>query len=433
MEKKMNIKRITTLMTLGASLFTVSAARAEPMSPKDKNVAADFSVNVQNEFELLADTEDDSLVYYIPRQGNVLVQSPQSASPRPRFNVSSRAMRFGVMAKLFPGEEFTYVGGVLSTTGNLGALLRLQDEARALGYRVAPSPVSSSAVKFMAMGTLDPEGSGRIDVRCDLEEDPDVIVDGEPLAVPKCYTRSNPDGEYDINTNAIYKLNSSRAPRNGTVARDIRFRSVIFPTFTDSIMDTMMVGGSWDDVLGAQVKWKVLAQRKTHQARVTVRWKRLFEQASSFVAMHLNSCFELELKAFFQKIVDCNNPNECGVFVEYRRPGGGWTDEAPNNADFVAVVNEVEAALRDQLFNEILPTSSKLGQVSDSVSSQFTLRANYEKRIVRRNETIRVRYNPGAEDVDVATDFGIDCLMGGFGDRVSWNLDDPGCAAILGQ
>lgn len=426
----MNIKHLLTIATTASTLFAASDAYAEPISPKDKNVAQLFSPEVQNEFTLLADTDDASLVYYVPRTGGVRVKSPLSEDPRPSFNVTAREARFGLMAQLFPGEEFVHVGGVMSTTANLGALTKLHDEANIQGLSVAPAPAASGTVKFLAYGVES--SNGRIDVQCVEEVDEDIVIGGEALSMPKCFLKSAPDAPYDIDTNAIYKLNSTRVGRNGTVARDIRFKSVLFPTVRNSVEDTMMEGGAWDDVLGAQMEWTITAQRKTHQARINIYWERLFEQASAFAAIHNNACLDIELGYFFDKIVDCDDERECGLFVTYRQDDGTWTDKAPSNDDFIAVVSEVENELRDELFNEILP-KSKLGDVSRRVNAQYTLRANYEKRILKRNETITVRYNPGKEDVTAETDLGIDCLIGGFGARVSWDMESAGCTELLGQ
>jgi hypothetical protein len=407
----------------------MSQAHAAPLSEAAKDVHSQFSADMQDKFYLLGDTDDDQLVYYIPRRGAVAVQSPQSDNPIPRFSILSRIPSFG----FFAGYELTQMGGSFSTTGDLGALSQLQAEAAAKHLRVAPAPVSQSAASFAVAGQVDPV-TGRIDVQCEFEESKITASDGtvRTIKAPICKTRQNPDEDYGLDTNVMYKFAFTPLANNSTSARDVSFQATTLPDVTPQLRTLMQTGAQWDGVITSNVNWVVRTSNLTRQARAHINWQRTLEQASTFAAVHINSCVDAEVKAFFSKIVDCTKEDECGVRMEYLQADGKtWGDRAPNDANFINVVNELDRDLRRELFNEIKP---KLGPVSTQTSSVFTLRANYEKLIVDRNEIRYLTYNPGPTDFEAETRTNISCLMGGYEDgRVTWNLDDAGCVALLGR
>jgi hypothetical protein len=144
---------------------------------------------------------------------------------------------------------------------------------------------------------------------------------------------------------------------------------------------------------------------------------------------------DIELRTFFQQLVQCSQENACGIRIEYLQPNNTWGPRAPNDVNFVNVVNAVQKRLQDELFNEVRKYTTPVnGQVSDVTSAVFTLRANYEKLIMNKNEVVYITYNPGPTDVNSSTTLNVTCLLGGFeSGMVSWNMNDPGCRALLGQ
>ncbi|HEX5746430.1 MAG TPA: hypothetical protein VFZ09_09300 [Archangium sp.] len=411
-----------------ASVASLGQAQAAPMSPAARPVAQNFSALVQENFTLMGDTDDPFLIYYVPRRGGVAVDSAASTSPIPRFNISAFYPTFGFWA----GLELSRLGGTLSTTSYLGELQRLQNEAASKGLYVAPAPASKAKSKFLITGY---EVDGRIDVSC-TKESIEIIVNGVPrtVQVPNCFTRQNPDEPYALDTNVMYKFASTGVNSGSVVAQDISFQATTLPDYVQGLRDVMTFGGQWDNLITAKVDWEIKTSNLTRQARLHVNWQTLFEQASSYASIHLNSCLDVEVKAFFQRVVQCNKEAECGIRIEYL-VNGVWVPTAPNDANFVNVVNAVERQVKDELFNEVRKYTTPVnGQVSDERSAIFTLRANYEKLMMSKNEVINVTYNPGPTDVTASTTLNISCLMGGFeSGRVTWNMADPGCVALLGQ
>ncbi|QRK10236.1 hypothetical protein JQX13_09135 [Archangium violaceum] len=426
--KKSLLSAAVVAMSVGAA----GQAAAAPMSPSARNVAQYFSATVQDAFTLLGDTDDATLVYYVPRRGGVAVQSPLSTSPIPRFQISAYYPSFG----FFAGEELVNLGGSLSTTSDLGALSLLQSEATAKGMRITPAPATKAQTKFLLSGYAPP--NGRVEVKCEKETfqitNP-TTGETRTITVPKCYTHEDPTQPYDLDTNVMYKFNSLPALNGSVVAQDISFQATTLPGWTNQLRTFMATGAQWDNVLSAKIDWEIKTSELTRQARFHVNWKSLFEQASAFAAFHLSSCVDIEVRAFFQRLVQCSAENECGIRIEYLQSNGTWGPTAPNDANFINVVNAVQKRLQDELFNEVRKYTTPVnGQVSNQTSSIFTLRANYEKLILEKNEVVYIQYNPGPTDFQAPTMLNVSCLTGGFEmGRVNWNMNDPGCRALLGQ
>ncbi|MFE8597228.1 hypothetical protein [Archangium violaceum] len=421
-------KSLMHAAVVAASVASFGQVEAAPMSPSARPVAHNFSALVQENFTLLGDTDDPRLIYYVPRRGGIAVDSAASANPIPRFNINSFSPSFGFWA----GYEMSRLGGTFSTTSYLGEIQRLQSEATAKGLYIAPAPTSKAKSKFLVTGY---EVDGRIDVNC-TKVSMEIIVNGVPrtVQVPNCFTRQNPSEPYDLDTNVMYKFTSTPVSGGSVVSQDISFQATTLPDYVQGLRDVMLVGGQWDHILTAKVDWEIKTSNLTRQARLHVNWQTLFEQASSYASIHLNSCLDIEVRAFFQRLVQCSKENECGIRIEYLT-NGVWGPTAPNDSNFVNVVNAVERQLKEELFNEVRKYTTPVnGQVSDDRSAIFTLRANYEKLMMSKNEVVNVTYNPGPTDFNTATTLNVSCLMGGFENgRVTWNMDDPGCLALLDQ
>ncbi|MCY1083136.1 hypothetical protein [Archangium lansingense] len=411
---------------LALSLGAAGTAGAVPMHPGQVNPPGSFSAYVKSRFHLLADSDNVKLVYYVPKYGNVAVQSPQSTQPVPRFSIAAYTPTSGFWAF----KELSMVGGTLSTTGDIGALQTLQNEATWQGLQLAPAPVSKARTTFMV--GAEQLTDGRVDAECIEEEYTVTGPNGQPVTykIPVCQVRK-PDGTY-VPANVMYKFTSIAAAANGTVNQDISFQAATLPDWSPFMRNLMNSGSSWESVLLADVEWEIKTATLTRQARLTVNWQSLFEQASAFAAFHLNSCVDIEISAFFQRVATCQGgTGPCGVFVEYRKTDGTWTSVPPNDSNFLSVVNALETTLRNELFASIRPVN---GPVSTQASAIFTLRANYEKMLTNRNEVYYVNYNQGPAPINLSTNLSINCLWGGYETGpVFWNMENAGCRAILGQ
>jgi hypothetical protein len=412
-------------------LAAFTHAEAVPVAPGARDVAQYFSATVQDSFTLLADTDDPTLVYYIPRRGGVAVQSPQSSNPLPRFQIFSRVPLFG----FFAGEELVQLGGSLSTTSDLGALSQLQQEASAQGFRTAPAPAKRATTRFLVSGYE--LSDGRLDVECTIEQVEVTDRHGQTrvIRVPRCFTRQSPDEPYSLDTNVMYQFVAFAPSNRSVVAQDIPFQATTLPGWTQQLRTLMETGAQWDNILSARIDWEIQTSQLTRQARLHVNWSTLFERVSAFAAVRHFSCVDAEVRALFEQLIQCSQENECGIRIEYLQPDGTWGPQAPNDDNFVNVVNAVQQRLRDELFNEVqqhIPPAPDYS--TGSRRSFFTLRANYEKLLLERNEIVPLTWNPGPTDVSASTQLNIYCLLGGFEyGRVSWHMEDQGCRQLLGQ
>jgi hypothetical protein len=137
--------RIPIVSFASATLLASSYSLAAPLDPSEKNVSQLFSAQVKDSFVLLADSDDASLVYYIPTRGGIAVDSPFTSAPIPRFSISSYAPTFGFWA----GETLVRFGGSFSTLSYLNSLTQLEAEAKRAGLKIAPSPAKTATTKFL--------------------------------------------------------------------------------------------------------------------------------------------------------------------------------------------------------------------------------------------------------------------------------------------
>jgi|GEM_PF-1789177 len=413
------IAALTSIQSIGAL--------AAPADPSDKPVRAQFSARVNDEFELLADSDDDGLLYFIPRRGALAVQSPMSSSPLPRFNVVGITPIYGFYA----GQELGSFTGTLSPTGDKGALANLIAEAAGKGYRVVPAPVTEATTRFIANGYV--AENGRIDVQCELKDSGyKNNATGEPVMVPDCKTRQSPNDAYDIGTEVMAKLNSIPLG-TGTIGQDVVFSGMLTPAWTANARSFMASGANWDNIT-ASTLWKVKTNRKTRTAQLVLNWKQLYERVDAFVSLHDGRCVDVQIRTFFENISGCQDADKCGIKVQWIGDNGRVVPTAPTDADFIDVVNLAKDKLQAELFNEVRAASrSQVGDVDTRQNALFVARSNIEKRTYTRNETRTIVWNPGFRDFEPHTDMTVQCVSGGFGTPVRWNMEDTGCKAIIGQ
>ncbi|HYO74402.1 MAG TPA: hypothetical protein VEU33_50840 [Archangium sp.] len=424
-------KTLLSAVVAVATIASAEQAAAAPMSPSARNVAQYFSTTVQDSFTLLADTDDPQLVYYIPRRGGVAVQYPLSPAPAPRFQINASTPLSG----FFAGEELTNMNGTLSTTSYLGSLQQLQNEASTRGFYITPAPASKAKTRFIVAGYE--VTTGRIDVACAQEFIEVVTSTGaiRRVPVPKCFTRQAPAQPYDLDTNVMYRFTSTSASSGNVVAQDISFQATTLPGWVDTLRFLMATGGQWDHILTAKIDWEIKTSTLTRQARLNVNWQALFDQASTSAAYHSNSCVDTEVRSFFEQLLQCTSENVCGLRLEYQQSTGAWGPTPPGDANVANVVTSLQRRLQDELFNEVRKYTTPVnGQLIDQRTASFTLRANYDKLALNKNELIYITYNPGPSNVSASTTLNVSCLLGGFEQgSVTWNMNDAGCRALLGQ
>jgi hypothetical protein len=414
------------LTKIALSLFALSTLQttAAPMSLDEKDITGHFSVDTQRKFNLYADSQDAALVWYVPKEGQIAINGATTASPRPRLSVISRVSPFGIWG----GQEQVVIGGAFDTTGNRGALLKLEKEAKQLGWKISPAPAARSKTTF-ALSDVHFDRSGRARVDCFNEEG---SIGGTAFVVPVCKVL-NDDGEWQ-KTTVLSSFQTSTPTGATSVSTYIPFQVVTLPDIAPEIRSLMETGSNWDGHIQATTKWELTTQARTQVARINIDWERVFQQASTYTAIHYNSCVEAEIQTFFRKLLD-NQNGQSGITIQYRQPDGSYTDTPTNVKQFDDAVQSLYESVRDELFVELRDFGqSQLGQVNNEPSGAvFTLRANYEKLVFRRKESRYLTHNPGTSISDATTNMTIQCARGGFGFPVAWDMEDPACREIVGQ
>jgi hypothetical protein len=427
MEIYMNLKKVGQRSLISLSLLSSLGLQAAPMDPSDRAVPGKFSKFIQDNFSLFADSSDTSLVYYVPRSGGIRVKAPESAAPIPSFSASAYIPTFG----FFAGEELVSVGGTISTTSNLDALGKLTSEAELQGLKVLPMPVESAQVVFLSQGRV--LENGRVDIQCSNEELKITNQSGQErtIKIPKCYTRLDPNQPYDLDTNVMYTFASTALGDKGTAARDLSFSAVLLPGQKERVENKLLSGAGWQDILSPFVEWKAKTERKTLKADLIINWQQLFERAEVFAAYHNWACVDVEIQGFWEKELGCKNAADCAITVQFYDDSGKKTDVAPTNKDFIDFVNAAKDKLQKELWTPIKPA---LDRLSTKQSAQFTMRANYQKIEKERRETVTLLWNPGSTVQSAETSFDVQCLIADtLGGKVRWDMEDPGCRALVGQ
>ena len=269
---------------------------------------------------------------------------------------------------------------------------------------------------------------GRIDTHCETEE---WTGPNGTVLIPVCKALNN-QGEW-VNTDFLSKFRAATPRGNSTVSTYIPFQATSMPDWDFTIQEWMETGSNWDANIQAVAEWELTTAKKVRVARINIDWSRTFEQASTFFAIHNNACLEVEIGTFFKRLLD-NQNGESGITVEYLQADGSYAKEPTTEEHFIQTVEAVRKEMRDELFNEMRDFGqSQIGDVNREATAMYTLRANYEKLVFKRNETRYVSWNPGSSVTNASTNMNIQCVRGGFGTQVTWDMDDAACREIAGQ
>ncbi|QUJ68853.1 hypothetical protein KDD30_07155 [Photobacterium sp. GJ3] len=427
------MKKTQTLQLAAAASALISGAvMAAPMDPNDDNAYRYFPASVSAELEskyyLYTDSHKKDLIWYVPKTGYVAYRG-SGQNTRPNFNATRYVPQFGIWAALRAGESQIRMGGSFNTMGRLEDVNFLKTEAEKVGFSVSPAVVKRGTASLIVDG-IDVDADGRVDVQC--ESYPLTMTDqfGNQYTanIQNCSVTAVDGRQYPA---TVIERAYAKVPSGRTSASvNIPFQLMTLPNneMSNLIEQDLAVGSSLAPYFSLVVDWELETERETRVARVTVDWNQTFEQAHAFAAYHNYACVDIELQSFFKKLVQEGK----GVYVEYYNPETRqYETKAPNQAAFIRAVEGVRADLQAELFDQIREYSqSQLGLVDTRTNAMWTLRANYEKQVLKRHETRMINWNPGMSMEAVQTEMSVDCVQGGFGTPVAWSTD-TGCHAIV--
>ncbi len=416
----MNFTKKAHIVALASAMAVPMLANASPVAPEQKPVPVRFSAEVLANFELYADSDNNKLVWYVPKYGSVAMLGTPS-NPVPRFN----ANYFTEFSGAFAGQTVAVLGGSFSTAGFAPQRTQLQNEATSLGVQIAPAQAKKATTKFIVSG-LDTDG--KLHANCTttklLVTNPVTGVTTE-VSMPKCEVVYEDGTIKEVDT--IQKFTALVPTGQTSVSTSIPFQAKTTPDYTNSVTSNLASGANFDESLSAVVDWEIPTSSITRTARFTINYNQVFEKATTFAAIHNWACVDIEVSTFFQRLV-----RDGSIKVEYLNASNQWVLNAPNASDFVGAVAALEREIRNEIFSEMTSYAQpNLPNVSRQASAVFTLRANYEKQIFSVNETRVFNYNPGPVIKTARTDMFVGCLTGGFGLPVVASTA-PNCKALFG-
>lgn len=416
----MNFTKKAHIVALASAIALPMLANASPVAPEQKPVPVRFSAEVLANFELYADSDNNKLVWYVPKYGSVAMLGTPSA-PVPRFN----ANYFTEFSGAFAGQTVAVLGGSFSTAGFAPQRTQLQTEATRLGVQIAPAQAKKATTKFIVSG-LDTDG--KLHANCTttklLVTNPVTGLTTE-VSMPKCEVVYEDGTIKEVDT--IQKFTALVPTGQTSVSTSIPFQAKTTPDYTNSVTTNLASGANFDESLSAVVDWEIPTSSITRTARFTINYNQVFEKATTFAAIHDWACVDIEVSTFFQRLV-----RDGSIKVEYLNASNQWVLNAPNASDFVGAVAALEREIRNEIFSEMTSYAQpNLPNVSRQASAVFTLRANYEKQIFSVNETRVFNYNPGPVIKTARTDMFVGCLTGGFGVPVTASTA-PNCKALFG-
>ncbi|MCX4028268.1 hypothetical protein H0A36_06230 [Endozoicomonas sp. SM1973] len=422
-------------MKLGKTLMAVAVAamvQQAAAAPIDEAPDVQFSARIYDNFYLLKDGYDSSKIYYIPKRGNVAIQAATSSMPIPRFNVFHKMQTSG----FFAGETLSYMGGSFSTLGDYDALQDLLDEANRYGLKAFPAPATEAQTTFLATGNqID---NGRLDIACSNEK----LTIGQggqqrQIQVPKCTMLNDESSEYDLSTNVMYRFRSMMVPSQSVVNQDLPFQAVTTPGWDQQINNILMTGGQWDNLLTARIDWKIKTDEKYHVVKVKVDWNKLFDQASQFTSQNQNANQEQEVQQFFQQQAQCQDVSQCGAVVQFQQNDGSFSPVSTDDDRYQQAVGALRDKLQGELFNEVAAfqqqqqPSPNPGQQQQQWDPIYTMKSNYDK-LMKGSEEFMYYYTPGVMR-HYNTTLNFSCMKQPPMSRIVWNMDDPGCRALIDQ
>lgn len=413
---------ISALSAMGLSSMT----QAVPVDPNDVNVEKDFTVEVQAQFHLYADSENPNLIWYVPKQGIIGLLNPAHPNPRPRFSAYTSVPFTG----LFVGQKLTYLGGAFSTTGVQTHLKLLEKQAALQGKRIAPAQAAKAETRFLLTGA-EVNNEGRMIVDCTFEEYTNSQT-GQTLSVPKCFVK-NQEGQ-QVQSELFYKFRSFTPQGNSSVSQYIPFQAVSFPGVDATLTQLMQPGfaSNLDAVVQAQTTWDLTMEKRINVARLTISWPEFINHAKQYAQGKEYSLKQEEVGQYFQQVVQQQDQSQTGVQVQYINPDNGQLEQGPINQNHQQQVQDaVQQTLQKEVFSQVVDYGQSQLEQGQQQQSQFTLRSNFSKLMMSNNEVTVVSWKRATGFVQPTTNMTIDCLSGGFGKPVVWDNATPGCQELL--
>ncbi|MBU2710011.1 hypothetical protein [Zooshikella harenae] len=228
------------------SIISTSSLSAKPVSPLDNDISHYFSKDMQDNFYLFADSTDQSLIWFVSKQGGIEVRGSE-----PSITIDKEMKSSG----LFKGKTYLRIFGILSPNAKASNMKQLQAEAQQLGLSLSPVYAKASKTLYNVQN-IEVDNHGKAQAVCSVSRDID------------CKVRSR-NGEY-IPSSLLFNFRGYSPKENVSVSQTIPFKLTTLPGVEAKFLDLLMDGKSWDSFFNVQTQWTVEVSKDGQAGEMTL-------------------------------------------------------------------------------------------------------------------------------------------------------------------
>ncbi|WP_018692163.1 hypothetical protein [Algicola sagamiensis] len=308
---------------------------ANPVSPQVRNVMGLFSVDRQRQFHLFADSNQDNLIWYIPKMGGI-----RPVQGRPQFGVDHYTLTDGPMN----GMNSLSFSGEFSTAGIAGHISALNQEAQQKGFIIRPAKATSADSQFLLSG-FKVGNDGLLSANCELESwtGPRGNMD-----IPICRAVDS-DGQW---RELDFFMNfHAMTPSGGAVNQIIPFTAKTMPGWDDVVQNLLDTASNWDAQIQVITDWTLQTNTTLKDARVTIYWP---DVLSYLISRVRNTRWQVRSSLIDSLLNDAINGRK-GLAILYFQSNGELSQLPQSTRQKNRVQFELIQNLRKALFVPIKP------------------------------------------------------------------------------
>lgn len=326
----MKIISIKTLIVCLLLLIHTSVL-STPVTPEVDNIASRFSVDMQTDFHLFADSINRKLVWYIPKVGGI-----KKVNGKPSFSVSSSIIDQGP----FKGETAVDFDGIFYALSRTSSISKLSSEAASKGLYIKPAQVSEAETRVLLSGfQLDNEGFLKTTCKIETWETPNG-----PIQIPVCKALDDKGVWQEVDFLSSF---SADLPLGGDINQDISFNGKTLPGWEGAISDLLVTGSSWDAQIQLLTDWKLKTNTRIKDARINIDWRTLVRYViSQMVHYRYWSITKSKLDNILKTAINFKK----GISISYYQANGSITEIASSSNQQDRVRNNLIHTLRKKLF-----------------------------------------------------------------------------------
>lgn len=330
----MSRKTLICILCIFYSIVFSNTVLSTPVNPQVKDIAGHFSVDIQTQFSLFADSRDRRLVWYIPKSATI-----KNNGGRPALNVTSDIITSG------PFKDLTSINfaGTFTTMSSISGYTRLKFEASAKGFYVRPAIATSANTQVLLSGFML-DNNGDLNVECS-----EVTWDtpSGPVVIPVCKAQDSHGQWHEIDF--VSQFNSTLA-QHGSVIQSLPFSGTTLPGWEFYISSLLQTGSNWDGILQMAIDWELPTHTTVTDAKYAVNWRTLTNYIRSQIRAYR---WRLTLPQVLNILKNAVRYRK-GIYTSYNN-NGQWSSVPASDFQKYWIENRIIHKLRRHLFVAITP------------------------------------------------------------------------------